>query len=214
MVEQATVGPGFGCWGALVRLLRIFAIALGLAAAPALAQPAPIIAPIPEWVEKVAVPAAAPAEAGKPIQVLLLTAQSRYGEPSEHFVESATRIQTAQGLNGLGTIRLPWQPDRGDLIVHKVHILREGQVIDLLADGQTFTVLRRENNLEAAMLDESSPRSFRPKGLPWATCSTSLSRFGKRKGLWHFAARTAFSSRPNSPSERSDTGKSGPRPHR
>src|SRR5687767_3598293 len=113
-----------------MRHLKLLLILVGLCATPAWAQPAPVQAPIPEWVEKVPIPAADPAHATKPIQILLLTAQSRYGDPNEHFLESAARIQNAQGLNAMGTIALPWQPDRGDLIVHKVHIIRDGRMID------------------------------------------------------------------------------------
>ena len=53
-------------------------------------------------------------------------------------------IQNAQGMQALGTVTLPWQPSRSDLIVHRVQIIRNGAVIDLLRNGQRFTVLRRE----------------------------------------------------------------------
>jgi tetratricopeptide (TPR) repeat protein len=148
-----------------VRIFRLLLLAASLWAAPVAAQPTPVMAPVPEWVERVAIPAPDPALAGKPIQLLLLSAQSRYGDPREHFIETAVKVQTVQGLNAMGTITLPWQPDRGELIVHKVHIIRDGLTIDLLADNQTFTVLRRENNLETAMLDGMLTAVLQAEGL-------------------------------------------------
>ena len=65
----------------------------------------------------------------------------------------------------LGNISLPWQPDVSDLLIHKVHIIRGGKIIDLLANGQKFTVLRRENNLELAILDGVLTATLQPEGL-------------------------------------------------
>jgi tetratricopeptide (TPR) repeat protein len=151
--------------GSNVRLWRTLAAIAALWAAPALGEPAPIIAPAAPWVLQVELPAPSPAQADKPIQTLLVTAQSRYGEATEHYAELATRIQNAQGLAGMGSITLPWQPERGELIVNKVNIIRDGKVIDLLAAGQTFTVLRRENNLESAMLTGVLTAVMQPEGI-------------------------------------------------
>ena len=147
-------------------MLLSFLLALLIVEAPALAASEPVIAPVPEWVESVAIPAANPALADRPVQSLLLSGQTRFGaEYHDHFAEYAVRIQTPQGLQGMGNVILPWQPDQGELIVHKVRIIRGGQVIDLLANGQTFTVLRRESNLETAMLDGVLTAVLQPEGL-------------------------------------------------
>ena len=137
------------------------------APAAAAATPAPLIAAAPEWVDAVPIPAADPKAGEAAVQSLLVSLQSRYPKSGaeEHFIEFATLIQTPQGLSGLGTIAFPWQPDQTELIVHKVHIIREGKVIDLLAGGQRFTVLRRESNLEAAMLDGVLTAMLQPEGL-------------------------------------------------
>ena len=175
-----------------MRLLRLLLVFAALCAAPAFAQPAPVQAPIPEWVEKLPVPPADPTQAGKPIQMLLITAQSRYGDPTDHYLESAIRIQNAQGLNAMGTITLPWQPDRIELIVHKVHILREGQTIDLLADGQTFTVLRRENNLEAAVLDGMLTAMLQAEGLAIGDVLNVAFSFREKKGTLDLRGENHF----------------------
>jgi tetratricopeptide (TPR) repeat protein len=148
-----------------VRPFKFLWIVFGFIAAAAHAEKAPVIAPAEPWVEQVEVPAANPAEADKPLQLLLLTAQTRYGEQPEHYVEWATRVQTPQGLSAIGNLVIPWQPDRGELRVHKAEIVRAGKIVDLLAKPQPFTVLRRENNLEAAMLDGVLTAVMQPEGL-------------------------------------------------
>ncbi|MDQ2861924.1 MAG: DUF3857 domain-containing protein, partial [Pseudomonadota bacterium] len=89
----------------------------------------------------------------------------RFGPSSTSlYFESVVRAQTAQGLAALGTVALPWKPDTGTLTVHKVNILRGGQVIDALA-GHKFTVLRRETNLDSAMLDGILTATLQVEGL-------------------------------------------------
>lgn len=126
----------------------------------------PIIGPPAAWVR----PAALPADTAKPdlgALRLLLSDQQSLLQPNgaETYSETVVRVQTAQGLNALGTITIPWKPDNGTLTVHKLHIVRDGRVIDLLAKGPGFTVVRRENNLEYAMLDGVLTAVIQPEGL-------------------------------------------------
>lgn len=146
--------------------IRLFALCLAcLAAAPAVGQERPLIAPAPEWVEPLTIPAPDPARANAPAQMLLLSSQTRFdGDVSESHTELATLIQQPQGL-AFGNISLPWPPDRAELIVHKVQLLRGGKTIDLLAGGQEFTVVRRESNLEGARLDGILTAVLQPEGL-------------------------------------------------
>lgn len=51
------------------------------------------------------------------------------------------------------------------MTIHKLHIIRGDKVIDVLAGGQTFLVLRRENNLQMAMLDGTLTAAIQPEGL-------------------------------------------------
>jgi tetratricopeptide (TPR) repeat protein len=136
-------------------------------AAAAAVQPGrePVVAPAPEWIEHLTLPAPNPALSDRPVQALLVSNQSRYGAGSqENYTELAFLLQNAQGLQGFSNITLPWQPDQSELIIHKVQIIRNGQVIDLLA-GHPFTVLRRESNLESAMLDGVLTAIMQPEGL-------------------------------------------------
>jgi tetratricopeptide (TPR) repeat protein len=137
---------------------------------PAQAQPQPpeepAIAPAPDWVEPVAAGTPNPALADRAAQLLLSNSQSLYGtDHDDHYLHFAFLIQNAQGLQGLGTITIPWNPELSDLIIHKVQIIRGGQTIDLLAGGRRFTVLRRENNLESAVLDGTLTAVMQADGL-------------------------------------------------
>jgi hypothetical protein len=84
---------------------------------------------------------------------------------AEIFSEAFVRIQTPQGLQALGNIVLPWKPDTDVLTIHRFRLLRGKAVIDILANGQKFEVLRRENNLEYAALDGVLTAALQPAGM-------------------------------------------------
>jgi tetratricopeptide (TPR) repeat protein len=158
-----------------VRIL--LALTLGALAAPiAAAAPAtapaarpaqePAIAPVPDWVQPVAAGSPDPALADRAAQVLLSNTQSLYAaDHSEHYTRIAFLVQNVQAMQGLGTITLPWNPESSELVIHRVQIVRGGRAIDLLAGGHRFTVLRRENNLESAMLDGTLTAVMQADGL-------------------------------------------------
>jgi tetratricopeptide (TPR) repeat protein len=117
------------------------------------------------WVVPAAIPATANAPADAPIAVLLADQQIAF-EPGKTttYAETAIKIQTSQGL-AAGNISIPWNPANDTVTVHKLHIRRGDRVIDVLGSGQTFTTLRREANLEAAMLDGRLTANIQPEGL-------------------------------------------------
>ncbi len=125
----------------------------------------PVIGPVPAWVKPVPLPSV-PAGGDAPFRILLQDQQVSF-EPGREsvYLETAYRIQTPQGLAGAGNITLPWRPDKDLLTIHKLQIRRGDQVIDVLASGQTFTVLRRETNLENAVLDGVLTATIQPEGL-------------------------------------------------
>ncbi|MFV0624708.1 DUF3857 domain-containing protein [Sphingomonas sp. ac-8] len=127
-------------------------LALLLASAPAWAGDKPIYQPAPDWV-KPAPPLDTSKLDGESPVLLLVDQQHRLHDGERWaYTDGATRIASAQMLNQAGTVQLPWQPDDGDLIVHKVEILRGGERIDALAKGERFSVLRREEQLEQLQL--------------------------------------------------------------
>src|SRR5579862_1517897 len=151
----------------MIRALAGFVAAL--AATSAWAQTSVTIAPPGAWVKPAPIPAAAAGDksgdSSAAARLLLQDIQTRFGpDGDETYVESAIRFQTPQGLQA-GTVALPWNPETDTLTVHKVHIVRGDQVIDVLGAGQTFTVLRRETNLEAATLDGVLTAALQPEGL-------------------------------------------------
>ena len=117
------------------------------------------------WVVPQAVPSAAK-PTGAAVQFLLADRQVELtAKTVNYYVENAIRIQTPQGLSALGTITLIWDPDSDVLVVHKVDLIRGGKVIDLLADGQRFTIAKRETNLAAATLDDTLTAILQPPDL-------------------------------------------------
>jgi tetratricopeptide (TPR) repeat protein len=148
-----------------MRTVLITAMAL-LGAGRAAAADKPVIAPPPAWVKPVAIPAdTAPPDAAA-IRFLLSDQQLRFGaDGNSAYFETAIRIQTPEGLAAMGTSTIPWKPETQTLTVHKLHILRGTKVIDVLADGHDYTVLRRENNLEMAMLDGTLTATVQIEGL-------------------------------------------------
>lgn len=147
-------------------LVAFVLLIFGHVAAEAQAPREPQIASEPAWVVPSALPAPNRALGDRPVQILLADHQSRYAaDQAEHYVRIAVAVQNVQGLQAAGNIVIPWPADHADLIVHSVQIIRGDQVIDLLARGQRFTVLRRENNLEGSVLDGTLTAAMQPEGL-------------------------------------------------
>ncbi|MFA5989242.1 MAG: tetratricopeptide repeat protein [Sphingomonas sp.] len=148
--------------------MRYFPVAMAAAIflpGVARADDKPVFGPPPIWVKPVKL-SPEPAKADdSAVRVILQDQQARLepGHQSVYF-EFVIKIQSPQGLSA-GNISLPWRPDTDVLTVHKVHIKREDQIIDVLAAGQTFTVIRREQNLENAVLDGLLTANIQPEGL-------------------------------------------------
>ncbi|QKG69998.1 DUF3857 domain-containing protein [Erythrobacter mangrovi] len=68
-----------------------------------------------------------------------------------NFVGQTYKLLHPQALQ-LGNISLEWDPAAGRPIVHRVLIHRDGQTIDVL-EKTGFEILRREDQLEQALLD-------------------------------------------------------------
>ncbi len=118
------------------------------AASAAEAGDVPLYQPAPAWVVPAPLAEAA-GRAGASTAPVIFDIQQRIedGRLWAYF-DGATRITSPEALAAMATMTLPWAPDKGDLIVHELSILRDGKAIDLLAQGQKFTVLRREEALE------------------------------------------------------------------
>ncbi|QNA84823.1 DUF3857 domain-containing protein [Sphingomonas sp. So64.6b] len=125
----------------------------------------PIYAPAPDWV-KPAPPPTAPA-AGEEAPVMMVFDQQQRLQDGQvwAYVERAMRIASADVLTQAGTIQLQWQPDDGDLIIHRVSIIRGTEEIDLLKQEGRFTILRREAQLEALQMNGVLTATMAAEGL-------------------------------------------------
>lgn len=131
-------------------------------AAPEQVATEPSYAPAPAWVLP-APPLAAASQGASPL--LLIDGQVKFGpESSAFYTEVVTRNVAARSPRGEPVV-LPFSPERQDLIIHKVAVIRGGETIDLLAKGQRFLTIRRETNLEAAALDGMLTAVLQPEGL-------------------------------------------------
>jgi tetratricopeptide (TPR) repeat protein len=151
--------------------MRLFLAGLMLAfiapaafASVAFAQAQPTLAPAPAWVVPAEIDASVASD-GAAIRSLLMDRQMRFSrEGDEYYSRTVFRIQTSQGLGAAGTLTAGWNPETQDLIINKLTVTRGGRVIDVLA-RQEFVVLRRESNLQYAMLDGVLTATIQPEGL-------------------------------------------------
>ncbi|WP_034921029.1 DUF3857 domain-containing protein [Erythrobacter sp. SD-21] len=81
------------------------------------------------------------------------------------YEDTAFRIDNPDMLMQQGTVSLAWLPDKGDLMVHRVEILRGDETIDLIAAGSQFEVIRREQGLEQRLLDGELTATLAVPGL-------------------------------------------------
>jgi tetratricopeptide (TPR) repeat protein/transglutaminase-like putative cysteine protease len=132
---------------ALVFLVSCSVLAIALPPT-AMAGDVPLTQPAPAWVSKAPLDTAAAGKEDAP-ELLILDTQSRIENGRLWtYTDRTVRVTSAEALNQLATLTLPWSPDKGDLIIHDVTILRDGKEINLLEGGKGFTVLRREESLE------------------------------------------------------------------
>ena len=121
--------------------------------------------PAPAWVQSTKIPDPGTVKDG-PAVLPLLFAQHVRVEPGRTSVHSdvAMKFLTPEGL-AAGTIAVQWRPDKDDINVHRLVVLRDGKEIDLLKAGKKFELLRREANLEQATLDGQITAVMQPNDL-------------------------------------------------
>lgn len=146
-------------------LKAVMLIGAAALARPARAADALKFGPAPAWVLPQPLPASSAKTADAPIAILLQDQQTML-DPGRitTYSEVAFRIQKPEGL-AAGNLSIGWDPSRETATVNKLEIRRGNQVIDVLKSGQTFTTVRRESNLESAMLDGMLTANIQPEGL-------------------------------------------------
>ncbi|MXO90532.1 DUF3857 domain-containing protein [Pontixanthobacter aquaemixtae] len=129
----------------------ISAVAIAAISAPAYAGEDVRYESTPDWVQPAQIDMAT-LETGP--SELLYDWQNRLENGTVHeYADRAVRIDNLDALTREGTLQFNWAPDKGDLFIHKLEILRDGEVIDLIADGVKFEIIRRERGLEQRLLD-------------------------------------------------------------
>ncbi|MFC3582058.1 DUF3857 domain-containing protein [Sphingomonas hylomeconis] len=148
----------------MVRLI-LFTTLVVVAGGTAQAGDKPLYAPAPAWVKPAPAIDAAKLSADAPI-FLIMDSQQRLqdGEVASYSAQAA-RISSPQMLDAFGTVKLPWQPDKGDLTIHSAEIIRGTEHIDLLKGGDRFSVLRREEQLEQRMMNGMLTATMAVEGL-------------------------------------------------
>ena len=123
-----------------------------------------MIAPPAAWVKPMPAPPTPVATGEAPIRLLLQDQQADL-QPGRQTVYSHTvlRIETTQGLPA-GSVTFAWDPAIDTAVVHSLLVHRGDNTIDVLAK-QSFTVVRRETNLENAVLDGVLTATIQPEGL-------------------------------------------------
>ena len=132
--------------GAMTRWRLALATAmLVVPTAMATAGEQPLYQPTPDWVTLAKLAESQSVASG----IAILDMQQRIdGATVWTYADTAMKLGTPEELSQYSNITLSWAPDKGDLIIHQLAILRDGVEIDALAGGQKFTVLRREQSLE------------------------------------------------------------------
>lgn len=132
---------------------------------PALAADKPVVRPPASWVRASALPARSSADATAALHMLLVSRQDNLvAGGQDTYVETAFLVRRPEGLQAAGNISLAWKPDTDTLAVHAIEIVRAAERIDLIPKAG-FTVLRRETNLEQAVLDGMLTATLQAEGL-------------------------------------------------
>ena len=129
----------------------------------AFAGDTPVYEAAPEWVEPVEVSSV---ERDPSHSLLVNDTQLRIVEGQLwEYRDFVYKINSLSDLSNVGTLKAQWLPDKGDLIVHEVSILRDGVLIDVLEQGEEMEVLRRERMLERRIIDGSLTATMSVPGL-------------------------------------------------
>jgi transglutaminase-like putative cysteine protease len=109
------------------------------------------MAPLPNWA-KVSEPLPVPEDLRGPLFLRRQDSQMHLDPDGQHiFNASLIKVLDSSALQ-LGNVSIAWDPAQGQAKVHLVRVHRNGTVRDVLAQTR-FEIIRREDQLEAAMLD-------------------------------------------------------------
>ncbi|MXP27036.1 DUF3857 domain-containing protein [Altererythrobacter indicus] len=139
-----------------MRFLGASFIALACCSVPAWAGDDVLYGDAPEWVDSFDISSITP-QSNVPL-VLLDIQQRIENNQLVTYSDRAFKLDSPEAVTSAGTVSTLWLPDKGDLTVNRLDILRDGKTIHVLdalaADNkERFTVLRREQQLEQRSID-------------------------------------------------------------
>ncbi len=140
-------------------------VASTMLSAPAFAAEQPRYAPPAAWVAAPDTPLPPVTPATRENTLIQKLEMRLTPGKRDSFFDYAVRIANAEQLEEEGTVSFAWQPDRADLVIHRVDIVRDGKVIDLIAAGQKPTVIRREEGLNENSIDGTLTATLPVEGL-------------------------------------------------
>lgn len=118
------------------------------------------------WVREIEPPEALESARDEPLDFILRDVQVRVEDDAvAEYRRQVVRINSATGLQFAGSIAFVWNPASDALTIHRLDIRRGGETIDALRGGGAVSVLRREQNLDRAMLDGMLTAAIQPAGL-------------------------------------------------
>jgi hypothetical protein len=99
------------------------------------------------------------------VQIIYADNQTRISDDGTDEEYSAYRIKIMkpEGLSA-GNIILSWDPEAGDITIHRVRLIRSDQPTDILSTTK-FVVLQREGQLEQSMLTGVRTATLQVPGL-------------------------------------------------
>jgi lipoprotein NlpI/transglutaminase-like putative cysteine protease len=104
-------------------------------------------APIPAWVEQIAIPSPTPPRPREPVVIRLFDTQLYAGAAPAYFVHKATRVNEPGALGEIGQITIPFVPQYQRLQLHSIQIIRAGESLDRTKTS-AVRFLQRETGLE------------------------------------------------------------------
>jgi tetratricopeptide (TPR) repeat protein len=132
---------------------------------PALADAQLNYGPVPAWASLQPLVIKAKAADAAAFELLLWDTQYRLDPDAiTTVVHYAARLNNPQAL-AAGNLTVMWDPAFDEANVNSVRIIRGSEMIDPLANGQKFTILRREQGLEQQTLDGRLTATLQTEGL-------------------------------------------------
>ncbi|MDM7862203.1 DUF3857 domain-containing protein [Alteromonas sp. ASW11-36] len=107
--------------------------------------------PTPEWVEPVSVPTETPDDSLALTIELFSSQMYLVGEQHRYYRRTVQTIRSEQALSDAARLSLYFVPDFQQLFIHKVHIIRDGERLDVM-DKVNIRLVQQESELNMGII--------------------------------------------------------------